>query len=108
VEVRDAADHGRAGHDVVALGGQLDHQLGILRVALDQPVARMRVVAAPHGPVFAEVVQADDLVPGLEQVGDEVAADEPAGAGDQELQSLMGPVIPQMSTTSRLSSSRRR
>jgi hypothetical protein len=91
---------------VVAVGGQLDHELGILGVAFDEAIARMAVEAAADRSVLAEVVDADDLVAGLQQLADEVAADKPGGAGDEDLQSRIGPVMPQMSTTSRpLSSS---
>ena len=44
VEVADPADHGRRGHDLVALPSQLLHESLVLRVALDEPVARMLVV----------------------------------------------------------------
>jgi hypothetical protein len=47
-------------------------------------------------------------VAGLQQLRDQVPADEAGRAGDEDFQSLMGPVIPQMSTTSRPSSSRPR
>src|SRR5215467_6055635 len=101
VKVGDPADHRRAGDDVVDARGKVGQEGGVLGVAFDQPVVRMAVVRAPHRPVLAEVVDAYDLVAGLEQLGDEVAADESARAGDENLQSRMGPVIPQMSTTSR-------
>src|SRR5205085_10178204 len=97
--------HGRARADVVGVGGKLGQQVGVLGVAFHEPVARVVVVAAPHGPVLAVIVEADDLVPGLEQLGDEVTADEARCSGDEDLQSLIGPVMPQMSMISRPSSS---
>jgi hypothetical protein len=101
VEVGDPADHRRARDHVVAVHGQLGEQLGVLGVTLDEPVAGVVVVTAPDGSVFAEVVDADDFVPGLQQLRDQVATDEPGRPGDEDLQSLIGPVMPQMSTTSR-------
>ncbi len=56
----------------------------VLGVALDEAVARMVVVRLGQPAVLAEVVEADDLVAGLEQLGDEVAVDEPGGAGDED------------------------
>jgi hypothetical protein len=91
---------------MVAVGRQVDHQLRVFGVALDKAIAGMAVEAAADRSVLAEVVDADDLMTGLQQLGNEIAADEAGGAGDEDLQSLMGPVMPQMSTTSRpLSSS---
>ncbi len=101
VEVGDAADHRRARDQLIAVRGQLGQQLRVFRVALDELVAGVVVEAALDRAVFAEVVNADDLVPGLQEVGDEISADEPGGAGDEDLQSRIGPVMPQMSTTSR-------
>ena len=44
----------------------------------------MVVVRLREPAVLAEVVEADDLVAGLEQLRDEVAGDEPGGAGDED------------------------
>ena len=84
VEVADAADHRGRGHDLVAVRGELAQQRRVLGVALDEAVARVVVVALGEPPVLAEVVEADDLVAGLEQFRDEVAVDEAGGAGDQD------------------------
>ena len=84
VEVADAADHRRGSDDLVAVGGELAHERGVLGVALDEAVARMVVVGLRQAAVLAEVVEADDLVAGLEQLRDEVAVDEPGGAGDED------------------------
>ena len=100
VEIGDSADHRGAGNDLVALGRELGQQLRVFGVALDQPVAGVVVEAARDRAVLAEVVDADDLVAGQQQVGDKIAADEAGSAGDQYFQSLIGPVMPQMSTTS--------
>jgi hypothetical protein len=85
---------------VVAVGGVLGQQLGVLGVTFDQAIARVGVEAALDRPVLAVVVDPDDLVPGAEQVGDEISANKPGSPGYQYLQSLIGPVTPQMSTTS--------
>jgi hypothetical protein len=45
-------------------------------------VARVAVKAALERPVLGVVVDADDLVAGVEQVGDEVPGNKPRGAGD--------------------------
>ena len=90
---------------MVGVGGKLGQKFGVLGVAFHEPVARVAVIAAPHGPVLAVVVDAYDLVPGLEQLGDEVPADEAGRSRDENFQRRMGPVMPQMSTTSRPSSS---
>ena len=105
VEIGDAADHRGARDQLVAVRGELGQKLRVLGVALDEVVARVAIEAALDRPVLAEVVDADNFMPRLQQVGDEVAADEAGGAGDKDLQSRMGPVMPQMSTTSRPSSS---
>src|SRR5207237_9365493 len=105
MEVRDSADHGSARDDVIALGRQLCEQLDVLGVTLDQPVARIGVEAALDRPVLAEVVDADHVVARLQQLGDKVAAYETCRSGDENFQSRIGPMMPQMSTTSRPSSS---
>ena len=64
--------------------GELAQERGVLGVALDEPIARMVVVRLGQPAVLGEVVEADDLVPGLEQLGDEIAVDEPGGAGDED------------------------
>src|SRR5207247_8917559 len=126
VGVRDAGDQRRTRDAVVAVRGQLGQKLRILGVALDEPVARVVVERAAHPAVLAVVVDADDLVPGAKQLGDQVPADEPGGAGDEDLhprssgltticggggdefQRRMGPGIPQLSTTWRSPRSRPR
>ena len=84
VEVADPADHRGGRDDLVAVGDELAHERGVLGVALDEPVARMVVVRLREPAVLAEVVEPDDLVAGLEQLRDEVAVDEPGGAGDED------------------------
>ena len=84
VEVADAADHRRGGHDLVAVGRQLGEQRDVLGVALDEPIARVLVVRLRQPAVLAEVVEPDDVMAGLEQLGHEVAVDEPGGAGHED------------------------
>ena len=78
------ADHRGGRDDLVAVRGELVHERGVLGVALDEPVARVIVVGLGQAAVLAEVVEPDDFVAGLEQLGDEVAVDEPGGAGDED------------------------
>ena len=84
VEVADPADHRRGRHDLVAVGGQLAHERNVLGIALHEAIARMVVVRLGQRAVLAEIVEADDLVAGLEQLRDEIAIDEPGGAGDED------------------------
>src|SRR5439155_6125595 len=91
--------------DVVAIDRQPRQQLSVLGVALHQSIARIAVEGPSDRAVLAEVVDSDHLVTRTQQLGDEVAADESCGAGHENLQGRIGPVIPQMSTTSRPSSS---
>jgi hypothetical protein len=82
VEVGDAADHRSAGDNLVAVHGKLGQELSVFGVALDQAVARVSVEAALERSVLAVVVDADDLVTGAEQLGNEITADESGGSGD--------------------------
>jgi hypothetical protein len=76
VEVRDAADQGRAGDEVVAVGQQPRHQLHIAGVALDEVVVRVAVVGLDDRPVLGVVVDADHDVATAKQLFDDVTADE--------------------------------
>ena len=102
MEVADATDHRGSGNDLVAVGGELGDEAGVLCVALDEPVSRMAVVRLDQPAVLAEVVEPDDLMAGLVQLGDQVAVDEPGGAGDQDphYSRIPPPRAPQTSTTS--------
>src|SRR5665811_1874961 len=71
------------------LHGQLAHQLGVAHVAVDEPVAGMAVVRVDGGAVASQVIDTDDVVVGIQQLGDQVAADEPRGAGDQDPHGLL-------------------
>ena len=93
VEVADPADHRGGRDDLVAVRRELAHQLRVLGVALDEPVARMVVVRLGQPAVLAEVVEPDDVVAGLEELRDEIAVDEPGGAGDED-RSRGPPVAP--------------
>ena len=76
VEVGDAADHRRAGHEVVAREQQLGHQLGVSRVAFDEPVVRVGVVRLGDAPVLRVVVDPHDLVAAPQELFDDVTPDE--------------------------------
>ena len=102
MEVADAADHRPPSHHLVDVRGELAEQGGVLRVALDEPIARVVVVGLDQASVLGEVVQSDDLVAGLEQLRDEVAVDEAGCAGDEDTHQsrIPPPRAPQTSTTS--------
>ena len=107
VEVADPADHGGAGDDLVATQRELAEQVHVLGVALHQLIAGIAVIAALDGTVFAEVVDADNLVLVAQELGHQVAGDEAGRAGDEHLHKRMPcPRIPQMSTTVRPSTAR--
>ena len=76
VEVGDAADHRRAGDEVVAREQQLGHQVGVPRVAFDQPVVRVGVVGLGDAPVLRVVVDPHDLVAAPQELFDDVTPDE--------------------------------
>jgi hypothetical protein len=82
VEIRDPPDHRGSRNELVAVGRELGQEWRVFGVALDEVVARVAVKAAFERPVLGVVVDADDLVAGVEQVGDEVAGNEPSCAGD--------------------------
>src|SRR5450759_6033303 len=90
------------GDDLVAVGSELTEQCHDLGGAADETLARVAVVALGERAVLAEVVDADHVMTGLEELRDKVPADEPGGSGDKDLQSrIPPPIAPQMSTTSR-------
>jgi hypothetical protein len=86
VEVADPADHRGRSDDLVAVRGELCDERRILRIALHEPVARVLVVRLDQRAVLAEVIETDDLVAGVEQLGHQVAVDEAGRAGDQDAQ----------------------
>src|SRR6478672_9618417 len=102
VEVADPTDHGRGGDDLVAVRCELAHEPGVLGVTLHEPVARVVVVRLGQPAVLAEVVEPDDVVTRLEELRDEIAVDEPGGAGDEDphYSRIPSPSAPQTSTTS--------
>ncbi len=75
MKVRNAANHGCGGDKVVAICNQFLQQLGILGIAFDEGVSRIGVVRFFRPSVFAEVVEADYLVPGVEQLFDQISTD---------------------------------
>src|SRR5262249_2503199 len=69
----------------ITVGNQPVQQLDILRIALREMIVRVTVVALGDRTVFAEIIDPDDHVAGREQLLDQIAADEPRRAGDQDL-----------------------
>ena len=69
---------------LVDIGCQFRHEPDVLGVAFDEAVAGMVVIRLRQAAVLAEVVEPDHLVPGLEELRDEIAVDEPGGAGDED------------------------
>ena len=102
VEVADPADHRGRSDNLVAVGRQLAHQPLVLRVALDEPVSEVVVEASRSRAVLAEVVDPYHLVTCLEQLRDQIAADEPRGPRheDAHQRRMPLPVTFQISTTS--------
>ena len=90
VEVADAANHRSGRHDLIAVGGKLREERHVLGVALNEPVARVVVIRLGQAPVLAEVVHADDVVARSQQLGDEVAIDEPGSTGYEILMFSVG------------------
>ncbi len=84
MEVGNATDHGGTGDKVVAVGKQRAHEVDIARVAFDEPIARVVVVAAPNGSVFRVVVDADHFVAALEKFLDEIATNEAGRTADAD------------------------
>ena len=85
VEVRDPADHGCAGDEIVAVGQQPAQQPDVSGVAFDEAVARIVVVGLLDLPVLGKVVQAHHGVAAIQQLFDHVPADEASGPADQHL-----------------------
>ena len=83
VEVRDPADHGGAGDEVVTPVKQVGHERHVAGVPLDEAVVGIIVVRLRHLPVLGEVVDADDVVSSPEQLFDDIAADEARRTGDE-------------------------
>ena len=92
-----------AADDLVAPAHEVPEQPRVLRVPLDERVLGIVVVAPARGPVLAEVIQAHHLVPGREQLGNEIPADEARRAGDKDPHQtwIPLPVAPQISTIGR-------
>jgi hypothetical protein len=88
VEVGDAADHGGTGDDLIAVGRQFRHQRHVLAVAEHEAVIGVAVMGFGDRAVFAEIVDADDMVPVLEQLGDDITRNEAGGSGDQDFHVL--------------------
>ena len=71
LERRGPADEPGRGNDLVAVRGERPEEAGVGRIAGDEPVRGMAVEAPARAAVGREVVDADDLVAGVEQLRDE-------------------------------------
>src|SRR5438132_13678975 len=104
MEVADAADHGGPSDDDLARTDGVSEKSGVLDVAYDQSIARMIVERMANWPVLAEVVNTGHLVSGLQELLDEVAADEARGTCKQDVHAPYSliplPSTPHTSTTS--------
>ena len=83
---------GREVHDGIRLAHQIVNQLGIADIALDQAHA-LRIGSLQGGRVagVGELVQHHDVVGGgLQDVVDEVGADEAGSAGDEQFHDEQG------------------
>src|SRR4051794_19158125 len=92
MEIRDAADHGGTGDEVLAVRQQLGQQLDIARVAFHQRVVGVVVVGLLDPSVLGEVVDADDGVAAAEKFLHDVPADEAGGSGDEDVSHGAGTV----------------
>jgi hypothetical protein len=90
MEITDAADAGGPGDELVRVAQQFPQRADVLGVAPDQAVARVLLGRLADVAVLGEIIQADDFVPGLQQLFDQVAADKAAGAGDKDLHRVRG------------------
>jgi hypothetical protein len=91
VEQGDTADDGRAGDKLVAVGEQVAEQADVLGVALDLAEVGVVTEGPLDGAVLGEVVEADDLMSGPQQILDQIARDEPGRAGDEDLHVRLAP-----------------
>ena len=62
MKIGDPSDHRGTRHELVAVGGELGEKCRIARIALDERVPRVRVVAPSELPILREVVETDDGV----------------------------------------------
>ena len=84
MKVGDPADHRRRRDEMVAVGGQLGHEIDITTIAFNKGVALVVVIALGRRAIFGIVVDADNLVAGIEELGDDITGDETGRAGQQD------------------------
>src|SRR5215207_7602643 len=84
VEIGDTADPGGAGQEVVAVRELLLQEVRVPRVRPEEVIAGMVLEAPLDDAIFREVVEADDLVAGLQELLYDIAGDEPRRPGDQD------------------------
>ena len=88
MEIADAADARRPRDDLIHVAHQFTEQACILGVALNEAVRRMLQRLLMNRAVFGEIIEADDLMTGVEQLFHEIAADEAGGAGDEDFHGM--------------------
>jgi hypothetical protein len=82
LKVADTADHRSGSYKVIAIRHQFLQQLGILRVTFNQLVASIRRVGFVSTTILAKVVQSNYLMPGIEQLLDQIATDKTSSTSD--------------------------
>jgi len=85
MKVSDAADHRGPGDEVIAAVEQPADEFHVFGVTPHEAVSRMVAAGGPQLAIFGEIVEADDVPAGVQELADDVAADEPGGTGDEDL-----------------------
>ena len=82
VEIRDSPNHCRRRHELIAIREKFLHLIDVLGVSLNETIAGMLVVRLLTAAVFAEIVEPDNFMPIVEQLLNQITANEPGCAGD--------------------------
>src|SRR4051794_27511980 len=91
MKIADAADARGPGHYLLDVPQQLAQQAAVLGIALNKTVGGMAQRRLPQGPVLGEVIQADYFMSGLEQVFNQVAANESCRTRNQDFHERRAP-----------------
>lgn len=77
MKVTDSADAGRSGYELIAsIEKFLDNSCIAPRIAFDESVIRMLLIALLDPPVLREIIQTDNLVPESQKFLDEITGNE--------------------------------
>ena len=83
MEVRDAADHGCTGNEVVAVDQEIRQEIDIPSITFDEAVPGMVVIRPADRAVLGIVVDADHVMATIQQLLDHVATDESGRSSHQ-------------------------